>query len=81
MATTLLGRMQEFEPAAETISSYLERLHMFFAANDVPEAKRVPVLLSVIETKTFIFTSQPLHSVIADGATIRGGHEHAEVAL
>ena len=47
------GCIQEFQPESESITAYFERLEMFFAANDVEEDKRVPVLLSVVGKKTY----------------------------
>ena len=48
-----LGRVNEFIPEKETISAYLERVDMFFLANDIREEKKVPVLLSVIGATTY----------------------------
>ena len=48
-----LGHINEFDSEKETISAYLERVEMFFQANDVKTEKRVPVLLSVIGAKTY----------------------------
>ena len=48
-----LGRMQEFEPDTESISAYLERLQMFFEANDIAAEKKVSVLLTVIGKQNF----------------------------
>ena len=48
-----VGQMQEFDPETETISSYIERLEMFFTANDIAEAKQVSVLLTVVGKTTF----------------------------
>lgn len=53
MAAYQLGRMQEFEPETESITAYLERLQNFFDANDIADAKKVPVLLSVIGRNTY----------------------------
>ena len=47
------GRMQEFQPDLESISAYLERVHLFFSANDIRADKQVAVLLSVIGAKTY----------------------------
>ncbi len=47
------ARLQEFQPEAEKVSAYLERAEPFFEAYDVPEAKRVPTLLSSIGAKTY----------------------------
>ena len=53
MATATYGTLQEFKPELETITAYLERLKAYYEANDIPTAKRVPVLLSVIGPKTY----------------------------
>ena len=53
MATQQLGRMQEFEPDTESISAYLERLQLFFEANDIADGKKVSVLLTVIGRNNF----------------------------
>ena len=43
MATVTYGTIKEFDPTAETISAYLERLQLYFEAN-----AKVSVLLTVI---------------------------------
>ena len=48
-----LGRVNKFIPEKETISAYLERVDMFFLANDINEDKKVPVLLSVLGATTY----------------------------
>ena len=48
MATSTYGTLQEFKPECENISAYLQRVKAYFNANDVPPAKRVSVLLSII---------------------------------
>ena len=53
MAAQLYGSLQEFKPECESITSYLERLKAYYDANDIPAAKRVPVLLSVIGPQTY----------------------------
>lgn len=53
MATATYGALQEFKPEQETITAYLERLKAYFDANDVPSAKRVSVLLSIIGPTTY----------------------------
>jgi 5-hydroxyisourate hydrolase-like protein (transthyretin family) len=52
MRMARLSHINEFDSEKETISAYLERVEMFFQANDVKTEKRVPVLLSVIGVKT-----------------------------
>ena len=50
---TNLGRIEEFRPQDGNISSYFERVKQFFAANKVPEAKKIPVLLSCLGAKVY----------------------------
>lgn len=48
-----VGRIEQYEEGKEEISNYLERLEQYFAANDVANDKKVPVLLSVIGPITY----------------------------
>ena len=45
--------MLEFEPLAESFSVYVERVNLFFTANEVPEEKRVPVFLTIVGKSTY----------------------------
>ena len=70
MASELLGASREFDPAAETLTVYAERLDQFFVANKIgivpidasaaitaaAENKEVAVLISVIGWKTYNLT-------------------------
>ena len=47
------GQLQEYRAEVENISSYLERVELFFTANGVAEDKRVPVFLSVVGATTY----------------------------
>ena len=53
MATATYGKFAEFNPENERISEYLKRLHLHFDANNVTNAKKVSVLLTVIVSKTY----------------------------
>ena len=53
MATATVGSIQEFQPGAETISSYLERLQAYLDANDVVAAKRSSSLVSTTGPITY----------------------------
>ena len=53
MATATYGTPQEFKSECETITAYLERLKAYYDANDIPAAKRVAVLLSIIDPNTY----------------------------
>lgn len=52
-----IGQLEAFQPDNKRMSAYLERLQMFFAANDVKEEKQVTMLLSVIGGKTYSLLS------------------------
>ena len=41
------------QAATESFSTYVERVKIFYAANDVAEDKQMPVYLSVIGAKNF----------------------------
>ena len=47
------GTIKEFEAENEKISSYLERVELYFAANEIANEKKVAILLSVIGAKTY----------------------------
>ena len=52
-AQPTFGTLSEYQAEAESFSTYVERVKIFFAANDVPEDKQLPVFLSVIGAKNF----------------------------
>ncbi|KAL5460041.1 hypothetical protein EMCRGX_G033456 [Ephydatia muelleri] len=47
------GRISEFVVEDERISAYLERVELYFGANDIANEKKVAILLSVIGAKTY----------------------------
>ncbi|MDD9817031.1 MAG: reverse transcriptase domain-containing protein, partial [Gammaproteobacteria bacterium] len=47
------GQIQEFCPENETIEAYLERVELYFEANNISEDKRVAVFLSVIGGRNY----------------------------
>ena len=51
--TTRHGRLTEFDAENETVTAYLERVELYFDANDVADDKKVAVLLSNIGAKTY----------------------------
>ena len=54
MATrTTIGQIQEFCPDSESFAAYVERVELFFTANDIPAEKKVPVFLSVVGGTTY----------------------------
>ena len=53
MATATYGKISEFDPEQERISEYFEHLHLYFEANNIANAKKVSMLLTVIGSKTY----------------------------
>ena len=57
MATALLGHIEQFDPAVEQWTQYVERLEQFFVANDVigddKAVKRRAAFLSVVGRDTY----------------------------
>jgi len=51
--TTRVGTLDEFEPSSETVTNYVERVQMYFAANDIAEAKQVSTFLTAVGKKTY----------------------------
>ena len=52
-ASPIYRSVVEYQSGNDPFSSYLERVGLFFTANEVPEAKKVPVFLSVLGSKTY----------------------------
>ena len=50
---TTLGHIGKFDPSEESISVYLERMELFFAANGKRDEKKVGVFLLVIGLKNY----------------------------
>ena len=50
---TVYGQLQAFNPDSDSVAAYIERVHLFFAANDIPDKKMVPVFLSTVGGKTY----------------------------
>ena len=52
-ATPVIGAMGPYQPEAEKIESYLERLELYLAANSIPEGRRVPAILTIVGATTY----------------------------
>ena len=48
-----IGRMKEFNPDQETVTAYLERFKLYVEVNDIEDAKKVPILLTVMGAKHY----------------------------
>ena len=55
------GELKEFRPEDEKIGVYLERVQLYFQANDVKETKKVPVFLSTVGPHVY----QLLHDLLS----------------
>ena len=53
IAAPTYGQIGEFKPERGNILNYLERMQMFFAANNVAEGKQAAVLISSISDETY----------------------------
>jgi len=47
------GKLTEFRPDVEQFSAYCERVELFFAVNEVPGEKQVPLFLNCIGAATY----------------------------
>ena len=47
------GRIQEFHPDEESVSAYVERVELFFAANGIEDNKKVPIFLTSVGSETY----------------------------
>ena len=54
---TQYGRLNEFDPKSDSINAYLKRVALYFTANEVDNAKSVPILLSSIGAPTYALLS------------------------
>ena len=49
----MLGFMDAYNPDTDDWSAYVERLDLFFLANEIKDDKKVAVLLTVLGTKAY----------------------------
>ena len=55
------GHIEGFHPESDSIlKAYLERAGLYFVANNIPEDKQVPILLSSIGASTYSLLSDLL---------------------
>ena len=60
MATSQFGTLKEFNSNEGSITSYLERIELYFTANSVPRDKQIPIHLTCIGTSTYTLLSDLL---------------------
>ena len=44
----ILGQLEAFDPATDTVSAYVERAELFFTVNGIAENKKVPIVLNAV---------------------------------
>ena len=68
----MLGSLHEFRPESEGFSTYMERVEIYFAVNNVPKVKKVPVLQNAIGGTTYevlcslLAPDSPMSTSLAD---------------
>ena len=72
MGTQTMGQLPEFHPESESISAYVERADLLFTANNIPDEKKVSVLLTVIGTNAYT----QLHSLLSPEMPQTKTYEH-----
>ena len=73
----VFGRINEFCPDNETLSVYLKRVDLFFAANNVPNENKVPLFLTVIGATAY----SVLHNRVAPASPKSKSFEELVTAL
>ena len=53
MATSVIGNLPEFNPEDQNTASYLEKVELFFEANNIAKEKKVAVFLTAVGQKTY----------------------------
>ena len=53
MAGAIGGRLEAFNPDLESVTVYLERVELYFSANEVKREKQVPVFLNLLGRETY----------------------------
>ena len=67
---TKFGTTDAFNSESDSIKAYLERVQLYFSANDVPENKHVSILLSSIGASTYALLSDLLAPQLPSAQTL-----------
>ena len=73
----VFGHINEFKPDQESLAVYLERVELFFAANNVQAERKVPMLLAVIGSAAY----SVLHNLLAPESPKMKTYEELVAAL
>ena len=64
------GTTDAFNSESDSIKAYLERVQLYFSANDAPENNYVPILLSSIGAPTYTLLSDLLVPQLPSAQTL-----------
>ena len=87
MATITVGKLTEFDPKSDSITAYVERVALYFQANEVAEGKQVAVFLSAIGPQTYallrslVTPAIPKHKTFAELIEILKEHYEPKPSL
>ena len=73
----LIGNIEPFDDTIEPFASYRQRLEQFFAANQIPDARRVAAFISIIGAKSY----KVLRDILAPDAPSTKNYEELCTAL
>ena len=86
--TQILGSLETFDPTTDTVAAYVERAELFFAVNNIPAEKKVPVFLNAVGKQHYqllanLFSpdrpaSKPLAEIVA---TLKGHYEPKPIVI
>ena len=65
MATIAISRLDSFQPDSVQTSAYLERMQLFFQANEVVNKNQVQEFLSAIGGSDLLFPEKPATKTFA----------------
>ena len=78
--STHYGSLKEFRPEVEEVTTYLERVNLFFVVNETPEEKQVPIFLNIVGATTYgllcslLAPDEPKDKSMKDIAAALKGH-------
>ena len=69
---SVFGQIQEFDPSSKLFTVYMEKVNLFFMANNVPDEKKAPLFLTIVGKPTYalirdlIQPSSPVNKTLQD---------------
>ena len=81
MATAKFSQLDTFNPDVDYVTAFIERVHLLFAANNIPNKKAVAVFLSTIGGKTSTLLQNFISPEHPETLKVIGAHGHSEATL